>query len=356
MNMGVDPSLGKSRVAVCIPTYNQARYLGGAVRSAFAQTYPGVEVWVSDDASTDDTPAVLERLAVEFPKLRWFRQPRNLNIAENTSWLLSRPDADFLVRLDSDDLLEPDYVGTLVRLLEAHPDAAYAHAAVRVIDENGRFVSVSRLRRATGYVCAERALRDAVVAYRVAANIVMFRATPLRELNFYRNRPDFVEDYDLAIRLADAGGANVYSEALLARYRVWNDSKSVRAKRKAMQLRGLTRIFTETLEPLFERRGWSLRPVRRSRLDFALRHAHGCFAKQFDAAERTELIPLLEHLAGRRSFRLRLRIKLLSLGFAPVFDQARRARKRCLALVKGVLSALRSARSLFPPTRDSARP
>ena len=68
-------------------------------------------------------------------------------------------------------------------------------------------------------------MRDAVTGYRVAANIVMFRAAPLRQLDYYRGRPDFVEDYDLSVRMPDAGYGNVYCDEILARYRVWTDPK-----------------------------------------------------------------------------------------------------------------------------------
>jgi len=48
-------------VTIMIPTYNQAEYIGEAIASALAQTYPVLEVLVGDDASTDDTPQIIAR-------------------------------------------------------------------------------------------------------------------------------------------------------------------------------------------------------------------------------------------------------------------------------------------------------
>lgn len=94
-------------VAVCIPTYNQAHFLEEAVSSAFAQDYTGpLEVWVSDDGSSDQTRPVLRGLRERFPDLRLILQEVNLGIAGNSSAVLRAPDAELVVRLDSDDLLE----------------------------------------------------------------------------------------------------------------------------------------------------------------------------------------------------------------------------------------------------------
>ena len=104
-------------VAICIPTFNQAPYLEGAVRSALAQTHP-CEVWVSDDASTDETPAVMARLLLVFPQIKHIRQKRNLGMSGNPRWIVQQPDTEYIVKLDSDDELNPNHVKKLLQALE----------------------------------------------------------------------------------------------------------------------------------------------------------------------------------------------------------------------------------------------
>ena len=65
-------------VAVCIGTYNQAQYLRECIESALAQTYPIQEIWVSDDASTDNTPQVMEEICKLHPMVHYFGSPWNL--------------------------------------------------------------------------------------------------------------------------------------------------------------------------------------------------------------------------------------------------------------------------------------
>ncbi|NWF62526.1 MAG: glycosyltransferase family 2 protein [Fischerella sp.] len=327
-------------VAICIPTYNQARYLVQSVTSACNQTYPNIEVWVADDASTDETPEVMAKLCQQFSQVHYYRQPKNLGIAGNNTWLLSQPQTEFIVRLDSDDVLLPNYVETLVPLLQKYPEAGYAHNAVHEIDERGENRSVRRIARIEEFQNAEDALRASVSGYRVAANICMFRSKALRELKYYENRPEFVEDYDLAVRIADAGYGNVYSNEILACYRVWTDINTPRPKRKNLQLKGYIRIFEESLQPAFQRRSWDTKVLKKQRQKFAIIHSAYCFLPIYNQQERDELVGLLKQLGD--STALRLRIFLLSLGLAPFFEWQLHTELKLKGMVKSWLSKLKT--------------
>lgn len=308
-------------VAICIPTYNQAHLLALAVTSAARQSYTGpLEIWVGDDASTDDTPDVLAELVREVPNLHVLKQPKNLGIAANSSALLRQPQVELLVRLDSDDELEPAYVARLSTLMQDEPQAGYAHTQVLEIDEHGETKRVRRLIRGTGFQDAETALRASLSGYRTTANILMFRRDALERLGFYDARPEFVEDYDLSIRMADAGYGNVYIDETLARYRVWTDAAGMRARRKGLQLEGYRRIFDEVFAPAWERRGWDARELVRMRNKLAAHHCASCFAEQYGADEQAELMRLLLALADGPW--VQLRVRLCRLGLAPTLGYA----------------------------------
>ena len=134
-------------VAICIGTYNQSQYLRASIESALAQTYPIQEFWVADDASTDDTSAVMAEICKQYPHIRYYRQPRNLALPGNLSWLLAQPKTDLIVRLDSDDRLEPNYVAVLAGLMQQHPRAAFAHCDVGELDRDNQRPRVRRLNR-----------------------------------------------------------------------------------------------------------------------------------------------------------------------------------------------------------------
>jgi len=63
-------------VSITISTYNRAGIVPRAIHSAFAQTYPNIEVVAVDDGSTDATPALLDGYAMD-PRVRVVRHPEN---------------------------------------------------------------------------------------------------------------------------------------------------------------------------------------------------------------------------------------------------------------------------------------
>jgi glycosyltransferase involved in cell wall biosynthesis len=172
-------------VAVCIGTYNQAQYLRECIESVVAQTHSIREIWVSDDASTDETPEVMREICKLSTKIHYYRQPQNLGIAGNLSWVLSQPVTDFIVRVDSDDRLEPLYVATLVDLMLKYPQAGYAHCNLYEIDGRGVRTRMRRLHRPAVYEGPEDAIRRNTPGYRVAGNIVLYRSAALKEANYY---------------------------------------------------------------------------------------------------------------------------------------------------------------------------
>jgi glycosyltransferase involved in cell wall biosynthesis len=334
------PPASTASVAVCIPTYNQAHLLPRAVASAAAQSYEGpLEIWVSDDASTDDTPGVLARLGSEYPELHVLAQPVNAGIAANASAALRAPRTDFLVRLDSDDELIAGYVDRLAKLMSADPRAGYAHTQVLEIDEYGQPVRTRHLVRSSGFQDSETALRASLSGYRAVANIQMFRREALEQMRFYDGRPNRVEDYDLAIRLADAGYGNIYVAETLASYRVWNDAAGLRSRQIWEQLEGYRRIFDETFPPAWRRRGWNERELTRRRNKLAGSICATCFASQHSAAEREQLLVLLLRLGDGPG--VRVRVRLCRLGLTPLVGYAARLPARLKHRVKALLVAAR---------------
>lgn len=340
-------------VAICIPTYNQGHLLASAVTSAARQRYDGpLEIWVGDDASTDDTSEVLAQLTQELANLHVLKQPRNLGIAANSSALLRQPQAELLVRLDSDDELEPGYVARLSTMMRDEPRAGYGHSQVLEIDEHGAARRVRRLIRGTGFQDAETALRASLTGYRTTANILMFRRDALEQLGFYDSRPEFVEDYDLSIRMADAGWGNIYVDETLARYRVWTDAAGMRARRKGLQLEGYRRIFDEVFAPAWERHGWDTRELTHMREKLAAHHCASCFAEQYSTDEQAELVRLLLALAD--GARVRFRVRLCELGMAPTLQWAARLPAQAKQLAKTLVSLSRSTARQSPGDSRSA--
>ncbi|MFE9452717.1 glycosyltransferase family 2 protein [Streptomyces sp. NPDC006739] len=102
-------------VTVTVIVYNDAERLPRAVASLRAQTHSNIEIIISDDHSTDDTPAVARRLASEDARVHYLRLPENsggCSAPRNRAIEIAR--APYLMFLDSDDELPPHAVESLL--------------------------------------------------------------------------------------------------------------------------------------------------------------------------------------------------------------------------------------------------
>lgn len=102
-------------VSVIMPTYNAGRFIGRAIESVLAQTYPHWELIIVDDASTDNTEAVVSM----YPdaRIRYHRASRIGHPAGVRNTGLRMATGEFIAFLDSDDLYFPDTLEKLSRPL-----------------------------------------------------------------------------------------------------------------------------------------------------------------------------------------------------------------------------------------------
>lgn len=97
-------------VSVVIPVYNGGRLVDRALRSLLRQSFPDWEAWVVDDASTDDSVAVVEAWATTDPRLRVLRSPTNRGVSAARNAALDRACGEWIVYLDQDDEFDPEYL------------------------------------------------------------------------------------------------------------------------------------------------------------------------------------------------------------------------------------------------------
>jgi glycosyltransferase involved in cell wall biosynthesis len=119
-----------------MPVYNGAATLETAVRSVLDQTLHDLEVIISDNMSSDMTPAICRRLAAEDGRIRYFRQEKALSPTDNFRFVRDAARAPFFMWAAHDDTRDPDMAEKLVVALEAQPNAVLAFGDILQI-ENG---------------------------------------------------------------------------------------------------------------------------------------------------------------------------------------------------------------------------
>jgi glycosyltransferase involved in cell wall biosynthesis len=116
-----------ARVTVVIPTCNRAELLPAVVNSALDQGLPDIRVLVSDNASIDDTSAVVA--ALTDPRIDYVRRTSNLGWVGNFNAALNEVVTPFVTILNDDDLMVSGALERALAMLESHPRVGMVHAA-----------------------------------------------------------------------------------------------------------------------------------------------------------------------------------------------------------------------------------
>jgi glycosyltransferase involved in cell wall biosynthesis len=125
---------GQPLVSVVVPCFGQTAFLPEAVESALRQTHPRVEVLVVDDAAPDG--ADIARVAHEFG-VRLLRTETNLGPAGARDLGIRASSGTYVLPLDADDILAPDFVAKAVRVLEGEPAAGVCYCKLQAFGAGG---------------------------------------------------------------------------------------------------------------------------------------------------------------------------------------------------------------------------
>jgi hypothetical protein len=184
-------------VSVVIPAYRQADFLAETLRSVLTQTHTHFEAIVVDDASPDQTRAIVEQCTD--PRVRYIRHDTNVGLpaSRNTGILASR--GDLVAFLDADDLFLPDKLAAHVAFFVAHPDVGATYNARFELNHSAE--SIREIWRPPPTV----GLNDLVGGFPFAPSDMVVTRDWLLRVGLFDVRMGSAEDTDLPCRLALAG-------------------------------------------------------------------------------------------------------------------------------------------------------
>lgn len=113
-------------LTVVITSFNRAKYIGPAIESVLNSSFADFELLVLDDASTDRTVDVAHSFAARDGRIRLVVNERNLGDFGNRNRAIELVETPYLKYHDSDDLMYPYCLDTMMRLLRAEPEAGLA--------------------------------------------------------------------------------------------------------------------------------------------------------------------------------------------------------------------------------------
>jgi len=129
------------QIAVVIPLYNHAAYIGDAIRSVLGQTRAVDKIVIVDDGSTDDSVEIVRAFAE--PRIELYTQPNAGAHAALNRGIENAVGCDYIAILNSDDVFAPERISKCAAFLDETPAVDVVATRLRLIDSTGREIAFS---------------------------------------------------------------------------------------------------------------------------------------------------------------------------------------------------------------------
>ncbi len=206
-----------SAYSVVIPAYNCENYIEETLRSALGQSAAPFEVIVVDDASTDGTPEIIQRLARKDCRIKYHRNEKNLGVAQARNQGVRLAKSQWIAFLDSDDIWAKQKMQRQLELAAQNGPGIY-HTGWDILtqtgEKTGRAVHVAEYVDYECMLCGSQVNTSSVLAPRQAL------------LQFPMEREDLHEDFIEWVRLIAYYGVSRGIDEPLVSYRLTAGSRS----------------------------------------------------------------------------------------------------------------------------------
>lgn len=207
------------KVSVIICAYNTAAYIAETLDSVLSQTYQDFEIIVINDGSPDNMEEVL---LPYYDQIIYHKQAnRGLSGARNAA--LKKAGGKYVTLLDSDDVWMPNYLETMVSLMETNPSVDLYYPNALLFGEhhfNGKIFQ--DIYPSTRPVTIEGMLKHECCPF----GAVIFKRNILATVGLFDDTLKSAEDLDLWLRMLQHGYRLDFTEEVLIKYRKRTDSLS----------------------------------------------------------------------------------------------------------------------------------
>ncbi len=181
-------NLKENLVSVVIPCYNQAEYIEETVDSVLKQSYVPIEIIIVNDGSTDNSGNVIEEIISKYPTIKSI-VIKNSGVSRARNIGIENAEGKYILPLDADDLIEPDYIKLAVEEFQKNPD-------LLVVTAKGRFF---------GKETGDWNLEDFSMKKMLHGNVVfcpsIFKKSDWQKVGGFDENMTHLEDWEFFIRL-----------------------------------------------------------------------------------------------------------------------------------------------------------
>ena len=193
-------------ITAIIPTYKRPQWLKRAIRSVLGQSFSDFEVLVADNASGEETTAVLNEFQHQDKRLKVLRHPHNIGMTANFQAALQQTTTPYVCFLPDDDFFGPSFFEEVLPLFDQYPDIAFCGGGgltmdqkylVRNIGANGQVIPAS------GYYTPPNGFFSYIRgSFGIAFPSILFKTAIIKELGGFDKRLKIGIDEDLITKCA----------------------------------------------------------------------------------------------------------------------------------------------------------
>ncbi|MDZ7698225.1 MAG: glycosyltransferase [Deltaproteobacteria bacterium] len=207
-------------VTIVTPSFNQGQFLRKTIDSVLNQSYSHIEYLVMDGGSQDNSVDILKSYG---DKICWVSElDHGQSDAINKGF--NRSNGEVLAYLNSDDLLLPNAVSTVIEYLLQHPDWDLVYGGAQYIDKEERVTGIYN----TADYSFERLMQDCCICQPAA----FWRRRIANKVGPFSPKLQYAMDFDYWLRIDRAGGRTHHIQDMLASSRLYAENKTLSARRE----------------------------------------------------------------------------------------------------------------------------
>ena len=187
--------MSRPLVSIIIPVHNVEKYIGTCLQSMIYQTYSDLELWIVDDACTDNTMKTIAQF--QDPRIQIVHNQTNLGLAASVNKAIRQAKGKYIARMDGDDISQPTRIERQVQFLEQHPDVSIVGTAMQSFGHSNYLHNFPEAHDA----CKARLLFNVCFGH---PTVLIRKSIFDNNKNYYKEElQQYSEEYELWCRLVD---------------------------------------------------------------------------------------------------------------------------------------------------------
>lgn len=209
-------------VSIAVIAYNQEKVIEDCLNSVLNQTYKNIEIIVSDDASSDNTPTLLKQFKTKYPEIFKINlSNKNLGITKNSNIAQSLCKGKYIAWLGGDDIFFPKKIEKQVNFMESNQNCVLCHHNLELFDSGtGDSLGLMHNKRSKKEGDIKTLIKYGTIN---GASATMIRSKNIPENGFNELIP-VASDWLYWIEALREGGKICYLDEVLGKYRRGNKS------------------------------------------------------------------------------------------------------------------------------------